>query len=133
MSRSKISQETMDSFISSLPSMNYCKHQFSKEYGVSESTAERLFKKNGIVHTSPRNVEIINRYLAGERTMSLVKEYGMSQVNFNALLRYRGVEPRYSHYKADYSFFDEIDTEAKAYFLGFIYADGNLCRNSLLL
>lgn len=34
-------------------------------------------------------------------------------------------------FKCDYNYFDVIDTEDKAYFLGFIYADGYITRNNL--
>lgn len=33
-----------------------------------------------------------------------------------------------TRYKRDYTFFDDINTEAKAYWLGAIYADGNISR-----
>lgn len=102
-----------------------------EKYGVSEKTAERTMKKLGLTQTSDRNIEIILRYLNGEQTMALVQEYGMSQVNFNALLRFRGIPARRTQYLFNYKYFEEINTEDKAYFLGFIYADGNLFNNSL--
>ncbi len=39
----------------------------------------------------------------------------------------------YTKYTCDYDFFNIIDTENKAYWLGFIYADGHLCKDSYKL
>lgn len=107
------------------------KYWVMNEFNVSMKTAERVIKKLGLMHTKQSNIDIIRRYMNGEQPTRLIAEYGMSQPNFNALLRRRGIEARHTQYTADFHYFDKIDTEAKAYFLGFIYADGCLYRNTL--
>lgn len=126
-----ISQEELEEIKSNSP-YNMCdKWNLIEKYNVSEKTAERAMKKLNLIQTSSKNIECILRYLNGERNGDLVKEYGISQANFNALLRYRKIPPRYTHYFFDYRYFESIDSEDKAYFLGFVYADGNIFRNSL--
>lgn len=89
--------------------------------------------------------EIVRRYEKGETVQALATEYGRSFATmranlhrWGAQLRRRGPARRYT---LDESFFDEIDTEAKAYWLGFILADGHVgqtgadnwvCRVSLI-
>ena len=70
----------------------------------------------------------------------LSKYFPISQVAINKLLRRNGYDAKSaSELKRKYpiveDFFDEIDTEEKAYFLGFLYADGynNTDRNSVAL
>lgn len=107
------------------------KHWLIDHFNVSEKTAERTMKKLGLIQTSPQYIEMIRRYLEGENYTTLCMEYSMSQPNFHSILRHRKIETRGTMYFANFRYFDEIDTEAKAYFLGFIYADGNLSRNTL--
>lgn len=107
------------------------KHWVAKELNVSERTAERTIKKLNCYHTKQNVIEMIRKYQEGESYQSIIKEYNISQANFHALLRKRGIKARHSQYIADFNYFDDINTEAKAYFLGFIYADGCLYRNTL--
>ncbi|MCU5076888.1 MULTISPECIES: hypothetical protein [Bacillus cereus group] len=101
------------------------------EFGVSQKTAQRRCKQLGIYHTDQHIIDMIRRYLAGESYRDIIRDYDVSQANFHALLRRRGIERRHTQYTANFHYFDVIDTEAKAYFLGFIYADGCVYRNTL--
>ena len=125
------SENQLNEILKNSPYLMNNKQSISEKYKVSDKTAERIMKKLKLIQTSPSNIECITRYINGERSGDLVKEYGMSQVNFNALLRFRGIEPRYTQYFFNHNYFEEIDSEDKAYFLGFIYADGNIFNNSL--
>lgn len=107
------------------------KRAIMKKYNCSMKTAERAMKKLGLIHTSPENIECILRYQNGEKVSDLKKEYNMSQANLNALMRYRNIPQRGTQHFCNFRYFENIDTEDKAYFLGFIYADGNLYRNSM--
>lgn len=125
------SEKDISSIISNSPYKMCDKHQLVSKYNVSERTAERMMKKLGLIQTSSKNIECIMRYLSGENVSKLKKEYGMSQSNLNTLMRFRNIEQRGTKYFCDFHYFDDIDSEDKAYFLGFIYADGNLHKNSL--
>src|SRR5690606_4239788 len=68
------------------------------------------------------------------------KEYPISLTAINGLLRRNGYKAKSQSelqrkYNIDETFFDVIDTEEKAYFLGFLYADGynNTDRSSVAL
>ena len=70
----------------------------------------------------------------------LSKHFPISQVAINNLLRRNGYAAKSASelqrkYEINETFFDAVDTEEKAYFLGFLYADGynNTDRNSVAL
>jgi hypothetical protein len=85
--------------------------------------------------------ELFTKYETGKYTgADLSKYYNISSVAVNALLRRHGYKAKpqselQRKYNIDETFFDVIDTEEKAYFLGFLYADGynNTDRNSVNL
>lgn len=76
--------------------------------------------------------EMIDLYEAGKTQKEISQIFMCSQTNVSALLRRRGIKCRdrkdvfknqkYNDINA--SFFKEINNEANAYFLGFLYADG---------
>lgn len=74
--------------------------------------------------------ELFAKYETGKYTgADLAKYYNISSVAVNALLRRHGYKAKSQSelqrkYNIDETFFDVIDTEEKAYFLGFLYADG---------
>lgn len=75
---------------------------------------------------------ICREYRAGMSTIALAKQYERSHQALNEMLRRHGVRlrthseavPRIFKYSCDHSFFDVIDSEPKAYWLGFMAADG---------
>lgn len=74
--------------------------------------------------------EIIDLYKSGFSADSIAKICNCSTPNIIWILKQFNITrrlPEYSHrkYTLDDTFFDIIDTEEKAYFLGFLYADGN--------
>ena len=85
--------------------------------------------------------ELFAKYETGKFTAAdLAKEYPISSTAINGLLRRHGYKAKSQSelqrkYNIDETFFDVIDTEEKAYFLGFLYADGynNTDRNSVNL
>lgn len=125
-------KETKDILNKSIYNM-FDKHVIVENYKVSDKTAERFMKKHELIHTSSENIECISEYLNGESVQSLIKKYNMSQVNLNALMRYRNIPQRGTQYFADFNYFEKIDSEDKAYFLGFIYADGCIYKNSIII
>ena len=85
--------------------------------------------------------ELFAKYETGKYTsVDLAKEYPVSSTAISALLKRHGYKAKTQSelqrkYEVNESFFDVIDTEEKAYFLGFLYADGynNTDRNSVTL
>jgi hypothetical protein len=77
---------------------------------------------------------IIDRYLSGESMVELSKDYSVTHQAIGYILRVENCNIRnhsdsckiYSH---DESYFDSIDTEDKAYFLGLLYADGYIRKS----
>lgn len=85
-------------------------------------------KRNKISPTVAQN--IISDYLASNISCrSLGFKFGLSQVSISRTLKKNGIKIRplsevNRKYSLDEHYFDTIDTEEKAYWLGFLYADG---------
>ena len=85
--------------------------------------------------------ELFTKYETGKYTgADLAKEYPISLTAINGLLRRHGYKAKSQSdlqrkYNIDEAFFDVIDTEEKAYFLGLLYADGCNAtnRNAVIL
>lgn len=76
-------------------------------------------------------LDIIEMYKTGDYTCKKISEiYGVSDCNIGSLLKRRGikVDNTLGRFKRKYTlnehYFNAIDTEIKAYFLGLLYADG---------
>lgn len=70
---------------------------------------------------------IIFQYLKCNRSMADIgKDYGVSRTVITRILKQNNVEPRvnYHKYSANYDIFETIDSNEKAYWLGFLAADG---------
>jgi DNA-binding XRE family transcriptional regulator len=81
--------------------------------------------------TDAQKDEICRRYLEVEGSYALAEEFGMTGGNLGKMLDQRGIKRRSLGevkriHSCDHSFFDVIDTEEKAYWLGFMAADGNV-------
>lgn len=77
-------------------------------------------------------------YDSGLSLNELSKKYGWSISHIHKEFKKNNISCRslsISHIKkkCNYNFFENIDTEAKAYFLGFLYADGAMTHNSMKL
>jgi len=85
---------------------------------------------NKITRTPELNAKIIAFYLAGNDTYETADEYNCSQTFVMNTLKRHNISRRTSQsyttkYIPNEKFFDIIDSEEKAYVLGFFYADGN--------
>lgn len=92
--------------------------------------------------TDSEKIEIVEKYNTNKYTCSeLSKIYSISHNSVSSLLRRRGITIRNKRgqidrfYTLNQEYFDNIDTEQKAYFLGLLYADGynNESRNAIVL
>lgn len=102
----------------------------AKEYNVSPPAIMMILRRN-MIGIYKRNIEIVEKYLTGEYTCAdLGREYGITRTSINNLLRQRSVEifndkiELSRKYSVNENYFDCIDTQEKAYFLGLLYADG---------
>lgn len=85
------------------------------------------------------DVELIKDYQSGLTSIEVASKHGISPPTVRDRLRKRGVKirPKESYHlrktKFNYAYFDVIDTSEKAYWLGFLHADGynNQERGSL--
>lgn len=70
--------------------------------------------------------EIVNSRKDGIFGKDIISKFGISTRQYHNLLKLNGIKRKSKIYKYSFNenYFEEIDTEDKAYFLGFIVADG---------
>lgn len=92
--------------------------------------------------TDEQNLDMVNKYISGQfNCASLARIYGVTKACIRQKLLRRGIKIVYDHsktvrkYDFDFNFFETINTEAKAYFLGLLFADGynHNIRNTIVL
>lgn len=77
---------------------------------------------------------IIKDFRNGLNCNNLQQKYGHDLYNIQKFLQKHGLDakiPKKQIYSCEEKYFDKIDSHEKAYWLGFIYADGNVYRTSL--
>lgn len=78
---------------------------------------------------------VLNEYKNGKSIRSLEKEYGYSVPTIIRRLKDAGIHQREDEkgkrYTINESYFERIDSEDKAYFLGLLYADGYIVGNTV--
>ncbi len=72
---------------------------------------------------------IVAKYSMGISAMSIAKEFNISEHMVNYRLKKAGITKRslskaHQQYTLNENYFDTVDTHEKAYWLGFLYADG---------
>lgn len=84
--------------------------------------------------TDEQKIEIVKKYQTGEFTAAFLgREYGVSHTSILSLIKVRKIIPRKSKFTVNEHYFDTIDNEEKAYFLGLLYADGcNLLSSKMI-
>lgn len=109
--------------------------QAGERFGVTAQPIIDLLERRGITRRSvyklsrTQSDEMCQRYVDGESMDVLAVAYGVNKTAVHLHLKRRRI-PRRSlsqaerRYQCNHSFFYEIDTEGKAYWLGFIAADG---------
>ncbi len=81
---------------------------------------------------------MVAAYLAGATAEEAASQFGYSYMACIFALKQRGIKPRgrseaYRKYAVDETFFDVINTEEKAYWLGFLTADGTIGDDLVML
>lgn len=89
------------------------------------------------INTLPENRELCNLYQNGENTVTLAKKFGVTPRTINLRLKKTGIvlKPKLKDYHRKYKvnryYFNNIDSEDKAYWLGFIFGDGGISNGTL--
>lgn len=122
-----------------------------RQIGFPRKKLSRLLKNDGVLrkfhdgsslisnieYEDKEHYEIAKEYISGSTVSILSKEYKTSEKDICRILHYHKVEIRkpsdYAKYTKDYTIFEKIDTEEKAYWLGFLYADGYVSNDSVIL
>lgn len=121
--------------------------ELSKKFNISVKTIQRALRKNNIVTDYSRN----NRKLSMKESNNIRKLYLINKLNMNEIAKIYKVSltalknlfhraeiktrtaSDYTKVAFNENFFDNIDTEQKAYFLGLLMADGNIYKNNVRL
>ena len=111
----------------------------AKEFGTGADLITRLLRKRGIeiggAGPKPMQIpvsisEIQRRYSAGESCTGIAKTIGVQHHMVEKWLKQSGISFRKTKAQLDERFFEKIDTEEKAYWLGFLSADGNIGKDN---
>lgn len=104
-----------------------------KTVGVCRSSLIKYYKKWGLdtsrfcpnkaIPLKSYTEDVIKDYNSGMSTCDIGAKYGFADNNVWQLLKKNNVDIRHS-FEIPHTFFDNIDTEQKAYILGFFMADG---------
>lgn len=104
----------------------------AKELNIARGRFAEWLRKEGI-QTKENKIEKytkgINLLSEGKSLTQISKELKISARRFALWLREQDIEtPKNKKYTCNEDYFKEIDTEEKAYWLGFLYADGCVNR-----
>lgn len=112
--------------------------QAAAQFGYSDASCFKALRDRGVASRSASEVcrmpsehedAIVAAYLAGASAKQAAEQFGYSRATGQNVLKRRGVPTRplsetHRRYTVDEGFFDSIDTPDKAYWLGFLTADG---------
>lgn len=78
--------------------------------------------------TPEEELDILQKRKSGIKRKDIIEEYGISNRHYQNVIIKNGGElnKRVNKYSFNEDYFEKIDTEDKAYFLGFIVADGSV-------
>jgi len=114
----------------------------AKQFNIHPNTVLKLLKKAGLSarpiqrKISPSDEQVISKlYQDGLSMKAIGKQFSIDPVSiFNYLkknnIRSRTAEECHRKYAINENYFDSIDTQEKAYILGFLYADGGNVQKS---
>lgn len=97
--------------------------RFLKKLGV-DTSAKSTQREDGLGKYSHN---IVDMYLSGLSENKIAKHFNAVQSSISRILSAEGISTRpKAIYEANETYFNSIDTEYKAYILGWLYADGNV-------
>ncbi len=115
-------------------------YQLSRIYGIWPTAIRSLLKRNGVecrdnrILTDEQESQLIQEYLSGKSVQALNEQFGTT--NAHRTIKRHKIKTRPAghnsrQYKLNESAFDDLGNEEAAYWLGFIYADGSIGKESL--
>ena len=135
MGKNKLSDETISEIVMKYTTTEVSLEKLGAYYRVSPCTISKYLKKRGIEIINRQNRinfdayrDVLPLYNCGYSLTEISKRVGNSRQSIAKSLRKIGVTVvnRHNITKFNENVFDTIDTEEKAYWLGFIYADGTI-------
>jgi hypothetical protein len=114
---------------------------FCKKYHKTRSAIHSMAHKHkctAIHHFEANKENILQDYKNGVSFQSILLKYGHGEKTLHNFLiknkvKIRGLRESHLKYSINESIFKIIDSHEKAYWLGFLYADGNIYKNKLQL
>jgi|JI10StandDraft_1071094.scaffolds.fasta_scaffold27787_2 hypothetical protein len=113
-------------------------NEIGRRFGITGTQVLNVLQKNGVERRkgilAGKEAEIIHMYTVEDQNIvTISKKYGVNNTSIHRLLLREGVSIKDASdsrrkYEIDTTYFERIDTEDKAYFLGLLYADGNLAK-----
>ena len=99
---------------------------------MNNFTIVRNPKSGTIAWSEDQMKYIISEYKKGKTLSALGREFGVSYSTIRNLLKRKGIktEGNKHNFPRDEFYFSNIDSKEKAYWLGFLYADGCVHSNS---
>lgn len=114
--------------------------KIGKIIGISSLSVSKILIKNGYVdHVKvpiEKQLEIIELYNQNKNYKEIIKVLNVSKSTITNVILINDIKLRASCYHTgyennlDHDYFEVIDTEEKAYWLGFLYADGYVNENT---
>ena len=112
--------------------------QIYEQMGITKSQAYKAIRRMGLKSNcnrtmTPDSIKIIKeKYLEGKTIEEITDKYFKDKYcsgEINMVLRKLGItRPNGTQAKINHDYFENIDSEHKAYWLGFIYADGSITK-----
>lgn len=115
--------------------------ELANQFGIYNNSVTRLLRKHGIdrnqqIRVSQEKIDqIISEYNSGVSSEIIALKLGINGSTVCRILKRNGINIRPGtqnkrKYKINEDFFEAIDTEERAYFLGLMYADGSLSKRA---
>lgn len=114
-------------------------NEIGRKFGITGTQVLNILDKGGVGRRkgilAGKENEIISLYTVDNQDIvTISKKYGVNNTSIHRLLLRNNVPIKDASdsrrkYEIDTEYFEKIDTEDKAYFLGLLYADGNLAKS----